>query len=109
MVKGKTELDTIIKKYIDSMRNEIIINYAILFGSYAKGNPREESDIDIAIISENFGKNHLEELQFLSRKRKFSDSSIEAIPFSLEDFKNRDKGDLITEIYENGVIIESSD
>ncbi len=107
MVKNKSELDSIINKYIDSIKNEIKINYAILFGSYAKGNPREESDIDIAIVSENFGKDHLKELQYLSRKRKHSDTSIEALAFSLEDFKNRSKGDLLTVIYENGVIIES--
>jgi predicted nucleotidyltransferase len=109
MVKSKAQLNRIIGKYLDAVRQDVRINYAILFGSYAKGNPREESDIDIAVISEDFGKNHLKELQFLSIKRLNTDSSIEAIPFSLEDFKNRDKGDLITEIYEKGVIIESSD
>jgi predicted nucleotidyltransferase len=106
MVKKKNELKKIIKLYLDSMRNEIKINYAILFGSYANGNPREESDIDIAVVSENFGVNHLEEMQYLSIKRLDSDASIEGHPFSLTEFNSREKGDFLSKIFETGITIE---
>jgi predicted nucleotidyltransferase len=44
-----------IKKYILELeRNKIPIKRAILFGSYAKGFARPESDIDVALISDVF-------------------------------------------------------
>ena len=37
----------LVKRYIQELkRNNILIQEAIIFGSYAKGNPKEESDID---------------------------------------------------------------
>jgi uncharacterized protein len=101
-------LEQKIKKYIDSLRNDITVNYAILFGSHAYGQPNENSDIDVAVISGNFGNNHINDMRFLSVKRLFSDSSIEPYAISLNDFKNRAKGDFISEIYDKGIIIEKS-
>jgi predicted nucleotidyltransferase len=109
MVNRKNELKKILKPYLDSMRDEIKINYAILFGSYAKGNPREESDIDIAVVSEDFGVNHLEKMQYLSVKRLDSDASIEGHPFSLKDYHNREKGDFLSGILETGIIVERNE
>lgn len=109
MVKEKNEVNRIIKSYLDAVRDEVKINYAVLFGSYAKGNPREESDIDIAIISKDFGINRLKELQYLSRMRRYSDSSIEGHPFSMNDFRNREKGDFLSHIFETGIIIEKNE
>lgn len=45
------EVNTIIKKYAETLRkNDISFTHIYLFGSYAKGNPREESDIDVAVV-----------------------------------------------------------
>ena len=55
MVKIPDKIKTIIDRYISLLRdNNIFIKDAYLFGSYAKGNNHEWSDIDIAIISDSF-------------------------------------------------------
>ena len=102
------ELKLKIDRYLNKLKNEIKINYAILYGSYAYGNPTKDSDIDIAIISENFGKNHIKEMQFLSVKRLISESSIEPYAIGLDEFNKRIKGDFLSEIYEKGIIIEEN-
>ena len=46
-------------------KNNIHINKAILFGSYAKGTFNEWSDIDIALVSDNFqGNRFLDKAEF---------------------------------------------
>lgn len=100
------KLENLIKKYLNVLKKDITINYAILYGSYAYGNPTDESDIDLAIVSENFGKDHINEMRFLSVKRLVSDSSIEPYAIGLKEFNNRTKGDFISEIYEKGIVIE---
>ena len=53
-----SETDLIIKKireYIQELEKmNIPVTRAVLFGSYARGNPKEESDIDIAVVSPAF-------------------------------------------------------
>ncbi len=44
-----------INLYLDELsKNNIKVRKAILFGSYAKGNYNEWSDIDIAVVSDSF-------------------------------------------------------
>lgn len=57
----------------------------ILFGSYAKGNFNEDSDIDIAVILKDF--NDVSEMQLeLMRLRRTIDSRIEPHPYREQDF-----------------------
>ena len=68
MALSKNQLDKIIKGFICRLVCEIPVQEVILFGSYAHGNPKEHSDIDLAIISDWFrGKTRIEGMQYLSR------------------------------------------
>jgi len=44
----------IINKFIEEIKKHYNITAIFLFGSYAKGTENEDSDIDIAIISDDF-------------------------------------------------------
>jgi predicted nucleotidyltransferase len=58
----------------------------VLFGSYAKGNFNEDSDIDIAVILKDY--NNLIDTQLdLMRLRRNVDSRIEPHPFRERDFE----------------------
>ena len=95
----------IANKYIEEVKKSgITVKSAYLFGSYAKGNPHTDSDIDICIISPNFGKDYFEEsikLRFLTSN---VDTRIEAIPFSLTDLNDK-YSTLATEIKKYGIPI----
>ncbi len=56
MVERTIDLDILksINKYVAEIKKHYNISTVILFGSYAKGNECTESDIDIAIVSEDF-------------------------------------------------------
>ena len=51
MVRTKNAINQAIKKTLNYLSQKITISEAILFGSYAQGNPHEYSDIDLAIFS----------------------------------------------------------
>ena len=65
----------------------IPIKKLIIFGSYAKGKARPESDIDICVVSPKFGKDSIKELQFLFKIRRDIDSRIEPFPVSWKEYK----------------------
>ncbi len=71
--------------YAEALTQKFSFVKVILFGSYAKGNFHEESDIDIAVVFKDF--NNLIEMQLeLMRLRRKIDSRIEPHPFRESDF-----------------------
>ena len=98
---------TPIKRFIDALKKEgIHIDKVILYGSYAHGNPTVDSDIDIAVISRNFGKDTVEEGMFLFRVAGSIDSRIEPVSVSLESYEKDTWLPLIFEIREKGIILD---
>ena len=61
----KTTVREIASKYAEEVRKVLNPNAIILFGSYANGNPHEWSDIDIAVIVNDFQGNWLETASML--------------------------------------------
>jgi len=77
----------------------------VIFGSYAKGNARKESDIDVCVVSPIFGKDSVEETQFLFKVRREVDSRIEPLPVSVEEYKEMNSP-IVFEIKKFGQIIQ---
>ena len=63
------ELEKIILRYLVVVGMDIEISDAFLFGSYAKGEAKADSDIDLCVISPDFGKDEIEEGQYLFKKK----------------------------------------
>lgn len=86
-VKTSSAIEAV-KRYIKELKkNNIPVQKAFIFGSYARGNPKEESDIDIALLSTAFTGNRFEDRRKIIPYRRKIDSRIEPIPFRPEDFK----------------------
>ena len=103
MAVSEDKIENIIEGFIDRLCDEIDVNEVILFGSYAKGTSKGHSDIDLAIISDWFlGKPHIENMQFLSRIAANYNSLIEALPFTLQEYKNLDHRTLLAGIVKSG-------
>lgn len=100
----KNELN-IVNEYVNLLKQKgVDVSKVILFGSYAKGTAKPESDIDVAIISSQFGKNNLKEIMFLRRIALKIDSHIEPLPFSPKDM-NDCYSTLVQEIIKYGIQI----
>jgi predicted nucleotidyltransferase len=91
----KIDAINIAKKYAIAIKDKYNYNRIILFGSYAKGNFNEDSDIDIAVVFNDY--NNLLDMQLeLMRIRRKIDSRIEPHPFRERDFNNSNP--LVSEI-----------
>jgi predicted nucleotidyltransferase len=93
-----------IKNYIEELRNHgIPVNEIILFGSCVRGGAKEESDIDVAIVSEAFSGDRFEDRRRIVPLRRGIDSRIEPIPLTPAAFAAG--GNLIDEIKRTGIRI----
>jgi predicted nucleotidyltransferase len=76
-----------VKKYIDFLNNnDFIICKAFVFGSYARGNFNENSDIDLALVMKNLKNSFTMQVELMKIGRKF-DTRIEPHPFDEMDFE----------------------
>ena len=101
---GKDRSVRIVRKFIKALKQEgIPVDRVILYGSYAKGKTRPGSDIDVAVISKNFGKDRVEEGMTLFRIAGKIDPRLEPIPISSDSYEKDTWVPIIYEIKEKGI------
>ena len=88
-------------KYADLVKSVYSPDKIVLFGSYAKNNFNENSDIDIAIIVNRIDDDFLLISSSLCKMTRNIDYRIEPI---LVD-KNNDKSGFVQDILQHGIII----
>ncbi len=95
----KTDVISIAQEYAAVINANYNNTRVILFGSYAKGNYNEESDIDIAVVFNDYS--NLIDIQLeLMRLRRKIDSRIEPHPFRENEFNLSNP--LVSEIIKYG-------
>ena len=98
---AKKEIIEIAKRYTDFLKKQNYrITKAYLFGSYAKGTNREESDIDIAIIFKELSDAVDMQIKLMKLRRKF-DVRIEPHPFDEKDLEENNP--FLNEILKTGI------
>ena len=103
MVERTIDIDVLnsINKYVEEIKKHYNITTIILFGSYAKGTNNENSDIDIAVVSEDF-EDIYDVMAILMGMTWDIDARIEPHPIKKKDYD--DISDyFIKEIIETGI------
>jgi uncharacterized protein len=97
-------------RFIKALQQRIRVERALLFGSYAYGQPREGSDIDLAIVSPDFAAmNRLLRLQFLEKIAwEANTHDIEPAGFTDEELQNAGDTNVLSEIRDRGMMIYTS-
>lgn len=76
----------------------------VLFGSHSTGTQREDSDIDVVVISEDFaGKGYWERIDILSAAIAKVFQPIEAVAMTPQEWRSGDS--LIADYARNGEVI----
>jgi hypothetical protein len=102
MVKNSDQIISIIHRFLQNLKNQkISIEKAYLYGSYAKGNATEHSDIDIALISNDFVGDRFDDRLKMTSSIIKTDSRLEPLPYRPEDFQMNDP--LVVEILSTGI------
>ena len=66
----------------------IAVEDLILFGSYAGGSPKPWSDLDVCVVSKDFGKDQTEEMILLKKLASPIEPMIEPHPYHPQDLAN---------------------
>ena len=92
MVKNNVidkEIMDIVKRYVNVILANYKVKAIILFGSYAKGTNHEDSDIDIAIVTNDLKHgDRIDEEIYLTKLRKNIDYRIEPHLIEVADYDN---------------------
>ena len=103
------EVRRIINSFVRNLiKEEIKVEKVLLYGSYASGLFHENSDVDLAIISSDFGKNKFEEGKLLLRIAWRIDPRLNPIPVSTEALEKDTWVPLIDEIRQKGIELETT-
>ena len=100
-----------IERYIAYVGREFNVQKAILYGSYAYGTPREGSDIDLLVLSEDFARM----AKVLRHQRlgwlawQAGTDYILPIGFTRKEFEQASDLSLLGEIRERGVVVYEAD
>jgi len=106
MVEAKTDIKRIIRNYIRHLESDIKVQKVILFGSHARGQAHEWSDIDLAVISDDLiGLDQLQRIEVLSPSRRGCDTSIEPLGFTMREYKTASHLTFLGEIKRTGKVI----
>lgn len=98
----KNEVITIVSRYKVLVSKHFDIENMILFGSYARGSQKEDSDIDVAIVVNSITQDFFSYAPLLWKLRREIDDRIE--PILIE--KNKDESGFLNEILKTGYIIK---
>jgi predicted nucleotidyltransferase len=91
------------KKYLRILlQHKYPVNRVILFGSYAKGNPHPDSDIDLAIILKELQDPFQTQVDLLKLTWKFN-TLVEPHPYDEDDYNSSQP--IIKQIRQTGIEI----
>lgn len=95
----------LVERYLSNVRAAgIEVIEAFVFGSHATGRADKHSDIDLAVVSPDFGKDQHEELVRLFKLVDVETRTVEPVPFSLEGLEDR-YNPLAAEVRRYGVAV----
>jgi predicted nucleotidyltransferase len=104
MAKKKAEIIRLVKQYLKEAESVCPVDKAVLFGSYAHGKAKKESDIDIAIFSRKVtDKNRLETMSRLIMLIAKLKLDIQPVVFPYADYLSGENDFISEEIKKKGL------
>lgn len=96
-----------VKKYLrELLRAGIPVRFGILFGSYARGDVHQWSDIDLLVVSNLYDKSYRrEDVNILWKTAARTDSRIEPIPVGVNRWEQDDESTILEIARREGIRI----
>ena len=101
----KTTVRKLVEDYAKLVVNNMVVKKIILYGSYARGDYRKDSDIDVAVVvsKDSISKNVLDDMAKLFKLRRSISTDIEPVLLIDEE----DASGFLDSISEYGEVVYS--
>lgn len=100
----KREVTKKLKKFAEVLKKNMRFKKMVLYGSYANGNSKPHSDIDVAIIVDNNDYDYFQSNLLMRQLRRDIDSRIEPMIFE----EGNDPSGFLEDILKHGEVIVSN-
>ena len=100
------EVREVIRRFAAAVASRgVHVDKVLLYGSYAAGRETSDSDLDVAVVSPDFGKDRFNEGKMLMQLAWRVDARLHPVPLSAESFAKDSWVPLIHEIRSRGIEI----
>lgn len=107
MAEIPAEIIECVYKYSVAIKDIIDVKKIFLFGSFAKGNSKKESDIDVCVVADGIENNFAAMLE-IAPKVLDIDWRIEPVVFSLYEYENESDFGILKEVKKYGVEVSAT-
>jgi len=102
-------IQRIVKQYVKKLGLSITVKKAILTGSWATGRHRDDSDVDLIIISDDFLKMPFPERLSYLHKKWTNKIPLEAFGYTIDEFRQmRQRSTYVRDALRNGLVLDES-
>lgn len=106
MAKAEPDIKRIVEEFVKHLQGFLRVQKVVLYGSHARGNPHEWSDIDIAVISDDFkGMPPFKRAEVLAMAHLKSDPALAPIAYTLAEYEHASHLTFLGEIKRTGIVI----
>ena len=110
---GKKEIEKIkreVRKFKEAITKKFGVNYIVIFGSAARGKMSKDSDVDIIVVSEKFGRkdvfNVVPKLYQVWHEKQKIDYPVDIILFNRREFDNLKRSvSIVREALREGIVV----
>ena len=103
---GKKESLMLIKGFVEKLRKVFSIHNVVFFGSRANGKVREDSDIDLIIVSDDF--EGMDFFERVSRMYKYWDGlvPVDFLCYTVKEYERLKKRiSIVSEALRSGIVV----
>jgi predicted nucleotidyltransferase len=105
-VTPREKVILLLKKASEEIIRLIPLDTVILYGSYANGTPKYYSDVDLAVVSPEFGKDIINEAVKLMELYESTGLMVEPRAYSRQEFQESGPGTFLhEEVVKKGIRI----
>ena len=103
-----TDLDVLVSEFARALRRTIQVERILLFGSRARGDAGEDSDIDLLVVSPDFGRDALADMVLLRECLPAHEIDIDTIARTPEQVASAEPDSFLATVLEDGVVVYPS-
>ena len=105
MGHGAVDVAGLVKRVVDAISGRVRVERVILFGSRARGEANEGSDVDLLVVSPDFGVDALADYALLYGAIPPLDIDVDVIPRTPAQIAAAEPDSFLATVLEDGVVV----